>query len=100
MNDLALSVSLACAGFAVGRWLGVRYEPGAPHYLMALFLAGFAVYLVWASPVRLDPRWVSLTVGSYLGLSLGSFLRRLWGKEREAPAPSARSSYSRAGEPA
>ena len=90
MIAVALCTSLACAGFAVGRWFGVRYEPGAPHYVMGLFLAGFALYLAWASPVTLDPRWIALVSGGYVGLSLGSFLRQLWREERderEAVAP-------------
>ena len=101
MIDVALSTSLACAGFAVGRWFGIRYEPGAPHYVMGLLLAGFALYLPWASPVTLDPRWISLVFGSYVGLSLGSFLRQLWREEREerdaSPPPSAQSADGCAG---
>jgi hypothetical protein len=80
--QLAMSACLAYAGFATGRWLGIRNEPGVAHYLMALFLACYAVYLVWAPRVSLDPRWVSLVAGGYVGLSLGSFLRQLWQEER------------------
>lgn len=79
--DIALYSSLACAGFVAGRWIGARYEPGVAHYVMGGVLACTAVYVLAAPQVSLNPRWVSLTAGAYVGLSLGSFLRILWREE-------------------
>jgi len=90
--DIALYSALACAGFVTGRWIGARYEPGVAHYVMGGVLACTAVYVLAAPHVSLNPRWVSLTAGAYVGLSLGSFLRILWReehreREREGSAP-------------
>ena len=81
--DIALYSALACAGFVTGRWIGARYEPGVAHYVMGGVLACTAVYVLAAPHVSLNPRWVSLTAGAYVGLSLGSFLRILWREERQ-----------------
>lgn len=78
-------MGLAGAGFAAGRWLGVRYEPGAAHYLSAGALVCFAVYLIIDPIVVLKPRWISPGAGFYAGLSMGSFLRILWRDERVEP---------------
>jgi hypothetical protein len=81
--DIALYAALACAGFCTGRWIGVRYEPGVAHHVMGGVLACAAVYVLVAPHVSLDPRWVSLIAGAYVGLSLGSFLRILWREEHQ-----------------
>src|SRR5688572_819754 len=81
--DIALSAALACAGFGTGRWIGVHYEPGIAHYVMAGVLTCAAVYLLVAPHVSLEPRWVFLTAGASGGLSLGSFLRILWREENQ-----------------
>ena len=81
--DIALYSALACAGFVTGRWIGARYEPGVAHYVMGGVLVCTAVYVLAAPDVSLNPRWVSLTAGAYVGLSLGSFLRILWREEHK-----------------
>ena len=81
VTDIALYTSFACAGFATGRWIGVRYEPGVAHYVMGGVLACAGVYVLVAPGVSLDARWLSLGAGAYIGLSLGSFLRILWREE-------------------
>jgi hypothetical protein len=81
--DIALYASLAFAGFATGKWIGVRYEPGVAHYVMAAVLVCAAVYVLVAPRVSLDPHWVSLVAGAYVGLSLGGFLRILWREEHK-----------------
>ena len=100
VTDIALHTLLACAGFATARWIGVRYEPGVAHYVMGGVLACAAVYVLVAPSVSLDPRWLSLVAGAYVGLSLGSFLRMLWReehqeREREASESSARPAQPR-----
>lgn len=97
--DIAFYASLACAGFGTGRWIGVRYEPGVAHYVMGGFLVCAAVYVLVVPRASLEPRWLSVIAGAYVGLSLGSFLRILWREEHQEREREASASVQSRDEP-
>jgi hypothetical protein len=81
MLEWLLLAMLAAAAFVVGRHLGLHSESGAPQYLGALALVAVAVYVVAAPVVSADGRWVSVMVGAYVGLFVGTSLRVWWSEE-------------------